>query len=245
MTEKWGTERYWKDWFIYLSPQNWTKQAYVTPTDRLNWIFNTFTSRDSMTSLCIDFSVSPCLHLLCLSFLLYSNLSLLFPLPSITDTVNRLFLATETCAFENGSSHLPSESEELWILQLPLTGHTFPTALIGLANPICPAAPCSASNMWCSELGTPFQLRPCKCIPKRKGCFPCPTGSTPIYTLEHDICFFLNSLGLSTHVQLLILKNTRSFPKLARFPPPHNLSCEAGYSYLTAQTYYPSSWAVS
>lgn len=171
-----------------------------------------------MTNLC---NQSRCLTMPTLTFFVsYCNLSLLFPLPSTTDTVNRLFLATETCVFENGSSHLPSESEELRILQLPLTGHTFPTALICLAIPVRPAAPCSASDMRCSELGTPFQLRSCKCIAKRKGCFLCPAGSTPVYTPEHDICFFLNSLGLLTHVQLLIPKNTRSFLKLARFPPP-------------------------
>lgn len=71
----------------------------------------------------IDFSISPCLHFLCLSCLLYCNLSQVFPLQSITDTVNKLFVATETCVFENGSSHLPSVSEEPWILQLSLTGH--------------------------------------------------------------------------------------------------------------------------
>lgn len=165
----------------------------------LNWTLNTFTSRDSMTLLCNRFqclSMPTLVSLFILSPLL--QFKPLFYLPSITDTVRRLFLAIEACVFENVPLHLPSGSEELWIPQLPLTGHTFPTALRHLDTPVLPAALCSASSMCCSELDTSFQLRPCKHAAKRKGHFPCPTGFTPVYTLEHDI--FLCSLGLLTHI---------------------------------------------
>ena len=159
-------------------------------------------------------------YLLCSPCLLYCNLSLLFPLLSITDTVNRLFLTTETYGFENGSSHLPLESEELGVLQLPLTHHACPAALIHLAIPVLPADPalpptCGAHN-GASRSGWGLANA------SQRGMVASYVlwDLLLVYTLEYDNCLFLNSLGLLTSVQLLILKNIRSFPTLARFPPP-------------------------
>lgn len=97
----------------------------------------------------IYFSVSPCLHSLCLSCLLYSNLSLLFPLPSTTDTGlygyrnlrfwKWLFTSPVRARRAPNSSVVPHRSRISYASDMSCHN--------------CPL--CSASDLWCSENWAP------------------------------------------------------------------------------------------
>lgn len=167
----------------------------------LNWTSNIFTSRDSMTLnwLCNQFqclSMSTFISLFILSPLL--QFKPLFYLPSITDTVRRLFLLQQPVFLKMALYISPQDLKSSEFLSCPSqVAHSLQLWDM-LPSPFTQLPPpCSDSNMWCEELDTPFQVRPCKHVSKRKGCFPCPTGST-VYTLEHYI--FLYSLGLLIHI---------------------------------------------
>lgn len=83
-------------------------------------------------------------------------------------------MATETCVFENGSSRLLSEPEELRILQLSLTGHAFPTPLICLAITVHSALPptCGAQRT-----GHPIPVEALQMLCKEEGLLPTSHGT--------------------------------------------------------------------
>lgn len=187
-----------------------------------------------MTLLCNQFqclSMSTLISLFILSPLL--QFKPLFYLPSMTGTVRRLFLATEACVFENVPLHLPSGSEELWIPQLPLTGHTFPTALRHLDTPVLPAALCSASSMCCSELDTSFQL--CLANMLQRGRVASHVLQDLLLFIHWNMTFFYIAWDCWLTFNLWSSRTAVPFPNWPGFQP-HNLSCDT-HSHPTAQTF--------
>lgn len=162
----------------------------------LNWTSNTFTSR-VMTLLCNWFRCLSMSTLICLFCLLYCNLGHYFIFhPSQTQWEDYFLLqkpvflkmvlyispqVLKSSEFLSCPSRV-THSLQLWNIS-PFLSTRLPPALL----PKCAAQNWTLHSSW--GLANAFQ---------RKGCFPHPTGSTPVYTMEQDI--FLYSLGLLTHI---------------------------------------------
>lgn len=174
----------------------------------------------------IDFSISACLHLLlCLFCLLYCNLShYFFSHPSRTQWEG--YFCLQKPAFLKMALYIsPQSLKSSEFLSCPSWGSSETSC-----HACPPNCPLLCFNMWCSELDNSLQLRPGR-------------GRVVSHVLQDLLLFIhwnMTSFSIYWDCWLIFnLRSSRTSDPFLNWPgfQPHNLSCEACYSYLTAQTF--------